>query len=423
MKKEEIVRNQLILLIEQQLEWGKGKNWSNRDFEELSERIFDHTEKRLSVTTLKRIWGRAKSTTNPSISSLNILTEFAGFESWRSFQKENQKSDNFEPKVEPSSKFNLTWAVVPLVLIFGVLLTFLFKSGTYSSKELTPIDIENIAFDFHKVSIGYPNTVIFEYDLGELEYEKAEIQQSWDKNRRIELDDSKGLVTSTYFTSGYFNTKLVLDDVVVKEKDLYIPTGGWRAFIGGNVPQVIYVSSEKIIRDTSVQCNMEVLKEMNQYFPSKLYISHLTENPIIDSRDFELETSFRVSEPTEKSICHKTGLVIIGTKDVLLFEFSIAGCVGDLMLYLHGDSVAGDNHDLSAFAIEPKDWTKLKVQNNNNQLTIFLEDQVIFEHSLKDDIGKIGGAQFSFEGLGEIGELRLKDQENQLDLLSLAKTF
>jgi len=419
MKKEEIIRNQLILLIERQLEWGKGENWSNRDFEELSERIFNKTEKRLSVTTLKRIWGRAKSATNPSISSLNILAEFAGFDNWRSFQKENQISSTPKLEVKSAPKFNLTWAVVPLILILGIFITFLFKSGTYSSKELTPVAIENIVFDFHKVTIGYPNTVIFEYDLGELEYGKAEIQQSWDESRRMELDDSKGLLTSTYFTSGYFNTKLVIDDVVVKEKDLYIPTGGWRAFIGGNVPQVIYVPSEKITIDTSVQFNLDVLKEMNQYFPSKLYVSHLAENPMIDSRNFELETSFRVPQATDKSICQETGLVIIGTKDVLLFKFSIAGCVGDLMLYLNGDNVSGDNHDLSAFAIEPKDWTKLKVQNSNNQLTIFIEDQVIFEHTLKDDIGKIGGAQFSFEGLGEIGKLRLKDQESELDLFSL----
>lgn len=419
MNKEELLLNQLTQFIEQQLEWGKGVDWSNRDFENLSERIFDQTEKRLSVTTLKRIWGRAKRTTNPSVSSLNILAEFAGFEDWRTFQKENRIEKVTEPEVKSAPKFNLTWAIVPLVLILGFALTFLFKSGTPSSKGITPVAIEKMSFDFHKVTIGYPNTVIFEYDLGDLEYEKAEIQQSWDESRRIELDTPKGLVTSTYFTSGYFNTKLVIDDVIVKEKDLYIPTGGWRAFIGGNLPQLIYVPSEQMNRDTSIHFELEVLDEMNQYFPSKLYVSHLTENPTIDSRNFDLETSFRIPQATAKSICHETGLVIIGTKDVLLFKFSIAGCVGDLSLYLNGDSIEGSNHDLSTFAIQPKYWTKLKVQNRDNKLTVLMEDQVIFEHTLKDDIGKIGGAQFSFEGLGEIGELLIKDGDSELDLLSL----
>ncbi|MEM6700356.1 MAG: hypothetical protein AAF599_18270, partial [Bacteroidota bacterium] len=117
--------------------------------------------------------------------------------------------------------------------------------------------------------------------------------------------------------------------------------------------------------------------------------------------------------------CHETGLVIIGTRDVLMLKFSIAGCVGELSLYLNGDSIDGSNHDLSAFAINPKDWTSLKVQNSDNQLTIFLEDQAIFEHTLQDDIGKIGGVQLSFEGLGEIAELRIKDRSNKLDLFTL----
>lgn len=50
---------QLTTLIEAQLEWGKAESWTNKDFETLSEQIFVQTDKQISVTTLKRLWGRA----------------------------------------------------------------------------------------------------------------------------------------------------------------------------------------------------------------------------------------------------------------------------------------------------------------------------------------------------------------------------
>ena len=73
----------LVAQIEEQLGWGSGSDWSNKDFEELSDRIFDSTKKRLSVTTLKRIWGRAEMVANPSSATLDILSEFIGYKNWR----------------------------------------------------------------------------------------------------------------------------------------------------------------------------------------------------------------------------------------------------------------------------------------------------------------------------------------------------
>ena len=46
--------------IEAKLGWGDSNNWSNADFEELSLLIQAETGIKLSVTTLKRVWGKVK---------------------------------------------------------------------------------------------------------------------------------------------------------------------------------------------------------------------------------------------------------------------------------------------------------------------------------------------------------------------------
>ena len=55
---------QLLLLcckqVEQMLNWGDSEAWTNEDFEQLSEKIFEKTRVQLSISTLKRIWGKVR---------------------------------------------------------------------------------------------------------------------------------------------------------------------------------------------------------------------------------------------------------------------------------------------------------------------------------------------------------------------------
>src|SRR5688500_6826322 len=75
-------------LIEQKLSWGSGDNWQNQDFEALSAQIFDQTQVVLSVSTLKRVWGKVKYDSLPSPTTLNTLAVFAGYKNWREFRQQ-----------------------------------------------------------------------------------------------------------------------------------------------------------------------------------------------------------------------------------------------------------------------------------------------------------------------------------------------
>jgi hypothetical protein len=74
-----------LQLIERKLGWGESADWSNYDFSKLSDEVHNRTQVRLSVTTLKRIWGRLKYESAPTITTLNTLAQFADYDDWRSF--------------------------------------------------------------------------------------------------------------------------------------------------------------------------------------------------------------------------------------------------------------------------------------------------------------------------------------------------
>jgi len=69
--------------IEQEVQWGPSDRWTNQDFERLSELILHKTKIKLSVSTLKRIWGKVTYPNLPSSNTLNALAMCNGYGSWR----------------------------------------------------------------------------------------------------------------------------------------------------------------------------------------------------------------------------------------------------------------------------------------------------------------------------------------------------
>lgn len=56
-----------------------------KDFDTLSERIYQMTHKRVSSSTLKRFWGYLSSVSVPRLSTLDILAQFIGYADYESF--------------------------------------------------------------------------------------------------------------------------------------------------------------------------------------------------------------------------------------------------------------------------------------------------------------------------------------------------
>ena len=223
----------LVNQIEQQLGWGAGGDWSNKDFEDLSERIFEVTKKRLSVTTLKRIWGRAELVANPSSATLDILSEFVGFKNWREFVQSNETNPSFTSTNRKKKYFIPLLILGLLTVIAGVIIFFWPRNPSVSSSAI-PFDASEFVFHSTVVSDEIPNSVIFEYDASQAnDTSIIEIQQSWDNRKRIEVSKKDSIATCIYYRPGFFKSKLVVDGAVVKENDVFIQTQNHQAFIQG----------------------------------------------------------------------------------------------------------------------------------------------------------------------------------------------
>lgn len=81
-----------------------GKKITNaRDCVELSDAIFEKTQLQISASTLKRLWGVVVSNSKPSLFTLNTITNFCGYENWKSFKNQT----NIKIPLKLKTHFNL----------------------------------------------------------------------------------------------------------------------------------------------------------------------------------------------------------------------------------------------------------------------------------------------------------------------------
>ncbi|MCK5700755.1 MAG: hypothetical protein KAI29_06365, partial [Cyclobacteriaceae bacterium] len=174
--------------IEKRLGWESSVKWTNQDFELLVEDIFIKTGTNLSLTTLKRIWGKVDYQSNPSVATLNVLAQYLGYDHWRDFQNNYKTEDKKERKYHSTITsrsvkryFNQKIMAILVVLIALLSLYFLID------RRQVFYEPDEVVFKSKKVTTGLPNTVIFEYDISNVIADSFHIQQSWDQRRRVRI--------------------------------------------------------------------------------------------------------------------------------------------------------------------------------------------------------------------------------------------
>jgi hypothetical protein len=406
---------------ESELGWGESSAWTNRDFEKLSELIFEKTGIRLSESTLKRVWGKVKYDSAPTVTTLNVLAQFSGFEDWRGFKASNG-FQNGNGHHHPIEKINSPRGPVQLlprketkrtrgiVILSAVLVVILGLSLSISSRP-DKIDLSQVHFDFRIVSNELPNSVVFDYSVGKNKVDSLLIQQSWDPQRRELVSSSKNQHTSIYYYPGYFNAKLIADNAILREKDVFIKTDGWIGIIE-QIPVPTYLGKEEInLQENSMAIDQSVLAAklgktvFNNVWTNFYKIGNFEP---ISSDNFEFEITLQNTSTKEESVCQQARVSLVTTKSAIVLPLSSRGCTAAISVFDGENYISGKDTDLSMFGCDFSVPQKLSCKMTSRNLTVSLNDKVIFTISHTSDVGDIVGLSIGFEGAGRISDLTLK---------------
>ena len=392
------------------LNWGAVSGWSTRDFDHLSELIFDKTSIRLSVTTLKRFLGKVAYENKPAPATLDAISAFVGYANYLDFYASIPKAEKRLQRPFPKRKG-------ALALMFGVLVAGVILTLAFMDRGVSGLDASRVSFSIKKVTTGLPNTVVFNYDVTRVSAEQVEIQQDWDSTKRYAVDPAQHVFTHYYEYPGYYNAKLVVNSNILLEEDLFIPSDGWLAVLsdvnGQRPPR--YLGAGEFESDSLLRVSDAVLGELRQApDASVLDFYNAFADPSTDFSDFEFRARIRFNIQSGKIPCEFRKIVFFGTKMFMRIPLSVPGCVAQNRLKLGSKVVDGAENDLSEFSVESGQWAAVKVTNKSNSLSVYVDEKLVFETRLTDDFGKLAGVRFSFNGSGEVSHLQLTSEGKEL---------
>ncbi len=403
-------------LIEKKVDWGHSEGWTTQHFERLSDEIAHQTGAVLSVTTLKRMWGRVKYDSVPTTTTLNVLAQFLGYPHWYDFQQAPSDElclslpESLEPKlvleepprVAPQTLPSRWWMGAGLVAAL-ILVLAIFQN--YSPKQLSPADF---TFRSRPVAKGIPNSVVFAYDATAAPTDSVFIQQSWDASRRQLVPKNGHRYTSLYYYPGYYRAKLVVGQQIVREHDLIIPSDGWVTAVMQE-PVPVYFTKNQTIANGALQLPITSIQEQNiplQPQPPRVIFSHVGAIKGLMTDNFVFETRLKNSFNQGSGICQKAGISLVCRNDMFYIPLTAQGCVGKLGLMLGGHEASSTQADLSAFGRDMSQWVTLRCEVQQKHVTIFIDTEKVYEADMPNAPTEILGISYYFEGTGAVDYTR-----------------
>ena len=396
----------LLEEIEELLQWGESKHWTGRDFENLVDKIYLKTDHKLSVTTLKRLWGRSSQDIQPSITTLDILSEFLDYGPWREFIKHH----SIQPKL--NSSFNKS-------LLLVILLAFIAMTIVYLKKRSPSVNLDEVQFIYSKQSQDVPNSVYFEYDLGEHETNDASIQLTGMINDEILIEKSQGSAGYLFYIPGYYQASFVLDNDVVARQIVKIPTNGWLGYLNNSAQNFpIYLQNKDLVLGDSLSFSTDFLENLAEQNYFNITLSHVVDSPNIDGSNFAMSMEMLKQFDFETSPCGVVTIQIIGLQGSIDFGFCNSGCVGDLTFNFNGQTVSAKENDLSTFGNISSQWMQVQVLVNQPNVRIVLDGRELLNFRMTKSIGTVGGISLTMDGSFLFRNITFRDHTDQiLDLL------
>ena len=403
----------LLLIIEKQLDWGEASTWQGKDFEILNELILEKTKVSLSASTLRRLWGRVEYNHMPSGTTLDTLAQFAGYNNWRAFTRQSAVDDLISkeiadmPAAGPGERSR--WQLRVALVIVGIVLISLVSM--YVKKTPAPPPNASFSFDTRPITRTIPNSVVFTYDVKTNPGDSVFIEQSWDPNTRVTVDKKLHKYTSIYYRPGFYHAKLGVNNKVVKERLLMIPTAGWLGLIA-HYPMPVYLDSARFMGKTGMEVPPSLISQNNiplEPQPPAVEFYNVGNFKPVPLKNFSFSTQIKNDYNEGASACQYVEIILFTDNTPVIVQLSAKGCISNLRLLNGGYFESGKDHDLSGFGADLSQWVKVGCRANKDKIEYYVNDKLVYTSQLPLYAENIVGLGYNFQGAGAVKNVSLQD--------------
>ncbi len=383
-----------------------------RDMIALCDTIESNTGVLISLSTIKRLLN-GQFARIPQVATLNAIALSAGYKDWRDFTQakappERASSDDKQnpgspgPVPGPHSRARVLIAGAALLLVLLVTFAFLM------SHNPGPANFDKAHFSATKVTGNdIPNTVIFKYNVDSVSADSFFIQQSWDRNRRVQVYKHNYTLTDIYYEPGYHTAKLIAGDKIIRTLPVSIPTDRWLFYAierkPGSRPKYITHRDTGMLKLSAgelLASNIDLQKDnvyCNTWFPSGIDYS---------SDNFTLKCRVRI-KPVNNESCPLLMCEVYCQKYFMYFKSSLKGCTGVLTAQFGENELNGRTNDLSGLGADLREWQDMEFTVRDKKVSIAINGKQTYSNAYTQSAGLITGLGFISNGIAEMQFVRL----------------
>jgi transcriptional regulator with XRE-family HTH domain len=385
---------------------------TQRDFEHISAEIEKKARIVISSTTIKRL-SKGEFSRLPQVATLNAIANYFGFTTWQEYKG----SEESRPEETTLEKTTLNKeAIAPKRslsrFILGLLIIPILAAAFFMSRTKTDFgDLNKVVFTAQKNTDNkIPNTVVFNYNIDNVNADSFFIQQSWDDSRRVRIHKNHYTLTDIYYEPGYHIAKLIANDSIIKTIEVSIPTDRWFLYANENKYGYAteYIKIENPISNGILGISKEILLENNidisknksyiyAYFPSKQEVS---------GDNFVLKTRVRMNE-VKNNLCPFLTLEIFCQRNYMIIKSTEKGCASVARVQFGNKIIDGKQADLGNISFDVKEWNEVELLVKNKNVTVKINNKVVYETFYENSTRNIAGLAFISNGLCEVDRVDL----------------
>ncbi|WP_316817108.1 hypothetical protein [Pedobacter nyackensis] len=394
--------------------------WTNSDYINLSRLLSRKTKIRLSESTLKRIFGKSKTSERyyPQKATRDALAQFIGYENWDKFefrdtdqvelQVPNIKTREYTPNMQ--AKNRATWLVSSVFLGIAFLLAIIVLKPT--DKEVPPFEgIQLMCVNPDGIT---PHSAIFKL-VAEKNLPDSADQFS------IEFGDGRtkrqrftsNMLNHYYEVPGRYYPLLFYKNRVIDTAYVYLQTKDW-SVTGYNLYDTTRVYPVPVRGD--IGSHETIAASANDAFRAGVdtlktfFLAFSNVKPTnISADNFELSVELKTSANRAGVRCSQVNVTLYGEKDRHYFSIMKPECTVWTSYQFSENRKDGSKYDLRAFGHDLSNSGLLKFQVRDKKVTLFIDGRELYNTQYNNPMGNVMGINIAFSGIGEFKNFQLKD--------------
>lgn len=404
-------------------------SWTNGDYVRLSGILSRQTAIQISASTLKRIFGKLKTTDRyyPQKATRDALARYAGYLGWEDLVQRHPRPQKAEkpgnltagpnveeqaarPSIQLPRRSAAKWVVLLIIPVFVIVGVIVWPMITKEKPApVTKIDAELIC---NNPEGENPHSAVFKLQLAKgFALDKSKFSIDFGDGRPERNIYPGVLVTHYYEVPGRFYPVLKYDGKSMDTVSIYLKTNGWTATANMESDTVrVYPVNQELFKNGQLIVTPRELFHAGVDTNRTFFVDFVNTKPLaINGDNFELLSTIQTSLSRPGVRCSQISITLFGEKSNHSVMVIRPGCVSWAYLQFSEILKDGQRDDLSSIGADLSNGGTVKLQVINKKVKLIINDQKVYETSYEFPLKKIYGIEVSFAGIGLVKDLVVKD--------------